>query len=71
MWKEVNIDGDRVLGLECDGKLSKQDFETMHTWRAPLHRAIPFRLAPRGSALTRPGLGNLRGDRPLSCHERS
>ncbi len=23
MWKEVNIDGDRVLGLECDGKLSK------------------------------------------------
>ncbi|MAJ76978.1 MULTISPECIES: STAS/SEC14 domain-containing protein [Sulfitobacter] len=37
MWKEVNIDGDRVLGLECDGKLSKQDFETMHTW---LHREL-------------------------------
>ncbi|MEP0315590.1 STAS/SEC14 domain-containing protein [Hyphomonas sp.] len=32
MWKEVTIGGDGVLGLECDGKLSKQDFETMHAW---------------------------------------
>ena len=32
MWKEVNLDGEDVLGLECNGKLSKRDFETMHTW---------------------------------------
>lgn len=23
MWKEVNLDGEDVLGLECNGKLSK------------------------------------------------
>ena len=32
MWKDVKIEGEGVLGLECDGKLSKQDFETMHAW---------------------------------------
>tara|TARA_R100001480_G_scaffold136521_1_gene133627 strand:- start:1012 stop:1377 length:366 start_codon:yes stop_codon:yes gene_type:complete len=32
MWKEVEIEDDNVLGLECTGKLSKKDFETMHDW---------------------------------------
>lgn len=32
MWKEVNVDGDGVLGAEFSGRLSKEDFETMHTW---------------------------------------
>ena len=32
MWKEVTIEGDRVLGLECSGKLTKEDFEQMHAW---------------------------------------
>lgn len=32
MWNEVNIEGDGVLGLECSGKLSKEDLETMHAW---------------------------------------
>ena len=32
MWKEVNIDAAGVLGLECNGKLSKEDFEKMHAW---------------------------------------
>jgi hypothetical protein len=27
MWKEVNLDGEDVLGLECNGNLTKRDFE--------------------------------------------
>ena len=32
MWKEVDIDAEGLLGLECSGKLSKRDFETIHAW---------------------------------------
>lgn len=32
MWKEVVIEGDRVLGLECSGKLSEDDLERLHAW---------------------------------------
>lgn len=46
MWKEISIEGDGVLGLECSGKLSEQDFKTMHAWldrelaRAPKKPAL-------------------------------
>ena len=30
--EDVTIEGDGVLGLECSGRLGKEDFEQMHAW---------------------------------------
>ncbi len=32
MYREVKIEANGVLGLECRGKLTKDDFERMHDW---------------------------------------
>lgn len=32
MWKPVPIDTPGVLGLECAGKMSSEDFEAMQSW---------------------------------------
>lgn len=54
MWKEVKIEGDRVLGLECAGKLTEEDFRGIGTW-------LDEKLAGRGKPALVLFLGRFEG----------